>query len=262
MKKRNIKKSYNRILEISEDSKQITLPDARYYRRNGKYYPSITYVLSYYPKGRHFQDWLKKVGYSADWIVKKAGEEGTQVHEMIEDYLNGKELQFLSNGIPMYNPDVWQMFLRFVDFWETYNPTLVEAEVHLFSDEIKVAGTCDLVCEIEINGKTEMWIIDFKTSNHLQTTYDLQGAIYGKCYEECYGKTVDRVGILWLKSKSRGEDKSGKRIKGKGWEMYESKRTQEENIDIFNTVKKLFDLENPKHSPKFTEFKTTAKRNL
>jgi len=238
------------------------LPDARYYRRNGKYYPSITYVLSCYPKGKHFQDWLKKVGFSADWIVKKAAEEGTQVHEMIEDYLNGKELNFLNDGIPMCNPDVWQMFLKFVDFWEKYNPTLVEAEVHLFSDKIKVAGTCDLVCEIEIDGKTEMWIIDFKTSNNLQITYDLQGAIYAQCYEECYGKNVDRVGVLWLKSKSRGEDKTGKKIKGKGWEMHESKRTQEENLDIFNTVKKLFDLEFPKHSPTFTEFKTTAKRNL
>jgi predicted oxidoreductase (fatty acid repression mutant protein) len=37
---------------------------------------------------------------------------------------------------------------------------------------------------------------------------------------------------------------------------------QEENIDIFLTVKKLFDLENPKHSPIFTEFKTTVKREL
>jgi len=51
-------------------------------------------------------------------------------------------------------------------------------------------------------------------------------------------------------------------MQGKGWEMYESKRTQEENIDIFQTVKKLFDLENPKHSPIFTEFKTTVKREL
>ena len=262
MSKKTIKKSYNRILEISEDAKQITLPDSRYYRRNGKYYPSITYVLNCYPKGKHFQDWLKKVGYSADWIVKKAAEEGTQVHEMIEDYLNGKELNFLQHGVPMYNPDVWQMFLKFVDFWEEYNPTLIEAEVHLFSDEIKVAGTCDLVCEIEIGGKTEMWIIDFKTSNNIQVTHDLQGAIYAKCYEECYGKSVDRVGILWLKSKSRGKDKEGKRLKGKGWEMHESKRTQDQNIDIFNTVKKLFDLEFPKHSPIFTEFKTTAKRIL
>ena len=256
MKKRNIKKSYNRILEISEDAKQITLPDARYYRRNGKYYPSVTYVLSYYPKGKHFQDWLKKVGYSADWIVKKAGEEGTQVHEMIEDYLNGEELNFLQNGVPMYNPDIWQMFLKFVDFWEEYKPTLIETEVHLFSDELKVAGTCDMVCEI--NG--ELWIIDFKTSNHLQTTFDLQTAVYGKMYEECYGKTADRYGVLWLKSSKR--KKSQDKIQGKGWEMYESKRTQEENIDIFNTVKKLFDLENPKHSPTFTEFKTTVKRNL
>jgi hypothetical protein len=33
--------------------------------------------------------------------------------------------------------NVWQMFLRFVDFWEEYNQTLIETEVHLFSDEIK-----------------------------------------------------------------------------------------------------------------------------
>ncbi len=236
--KRNVKKSYNRIIEISPDARQITLPDARYYRRNGEYYPSITYVLSHYPKGKFFEDWLKKVGYSADFIVKKAGEEGTQVHEMIEQYLNGKELNFLSEfGNPQYHPDIWQMFLRFVEWWEEYKPTLIETEVHLFSDELKVAGTCDMVCEID----GEIWIVDFKTSNNLQTVYDLQTAVYGKCYEECYGKTPQRYGILWLKS---------------------SKRTQEENLDIFLTVKKLFDLENPKHSPIFTEFKTTVKREL
>ena len=261
MSKRNIKHSYNRILEISEDSKMITLPDSRYYRRNGKYYPSITYVLGTYPKGSYFEDWLKKVGYASEYIVKKAGEQGTETHEMIEDYLNGKELNFLSpTGYPQYDPLVWQMFLRFVDFWEEYNPKLIETEVHLFSDEIKVAGTCDMVCEIEIDGKTELWIIDFKTSNHLQTTYDLQTAIYGKCYEECYGKKADRYGVLWLKSSKRGP-KDGV-IQGKGWEMYESKRTQEENINIFITVKKLFDLENPRHSPIFTEFRTQAKRKL
>ena len=237
MSKRNIKQSYNRILEISEDSKQITMPDSRYYRRNGKYYPSITYVLQYYPKGKFFEDWLKKVGYASEHIVRKAGEQGTETHEMVESYLNGEELNFLSaSGYPQYDPLVWQMFLRFVDFWETYKPKLIETEVHLFSDQIKVAGTCDMVCEIEIDGKTELWIIDFKTSNHLQTTYDLQTAIYGKCYEECYGKKADRYGVLWLKSSKRGP-KDGI-IQGKGWEMYESKRTQEANIDIFMTVKK------------------------
>ena len=251
-----IKKHYGRILEISDDHKQITLPDGRYYQRNGEYYPSVTYVLSHYPKGKFFEDWLKKVGYSADYIVKKASEEGTQVHEMIEAYLNGEELKFLEHGRPIYAPNVWQMFLRFVDFWEEYKPTLIEAEIHLFSDELKIAGTCDMVCEI--NG--ELWIIDFKTSNHLQTTYDLQTAIYAKCFEECFGKKVDRTGVLWLKSSKRRAKKD--KMQGKGWEMYESPRTQEDNLNIYRAVRTLFDIENPNHKPAFTEFRTTAKRDL
>jgi hypothetical protein len=257
MKKRNIKKSYDRILEISDDATQITLPDSRYYRRNGKYYPSVTYVLGYYPKGKFFENWLKQVGFSADYIVKKAAEEGTQVHELCEAYLNGEELNFLDErGRPQYNPDVWQMFLRFVEFWETFKPTLIETEVHIFSDELKVAGTCDLI--VEIDG--ELWLLDLKTSNQLQTVYELQTAVYGQCYEECFGKKIDRYGILWLKSSKRKA--SAGKMQGKGWEVVESSRTFEENIDIFKTVKRLFDLENPTHSPVFTEFRTIAKREL
>jgi hypothetical protein len=254
-----MKQSYDRILQISDDHKQITLPDSRFYRRNGEYYPSITHVLSYYPKGKHFEDWLKKVGYASEYIVKKAAEEGTQTHNLCEDYLNGEECSFLNQyGNPAYPPHVWQMFLNFVDFWETHKPTLIETEVHLFSDKLKVAGTCDLV--IELNG--ERWILDLKTSNHLQTTYDLQTAVYSECYSECYGKTIQRRGVLWLKSKSRGEDKTGKRLKGKNWEIVESERSQEANLSIFGNVKALFDLENPSPKPHILTLKTTVKREV
>jgi hypothetical protein len=82
-------------------------------------------------------------------------------------YLNGEELYFLSHtGKPQHNPDIWQMFLRFVDFWEEFSPKLIETEVHLFSDELKVAGTCDLI--VEING--ELWLLDIKTSNQMHST--------------------------------------------------------------------------------------------
>jgi hypothetical protein len=148
------------------------------------------------------------------------------------------------------------MFIKFVEFWETYKPKLIETEVHLFSDEEKVAGTCDLVVEIE----DELWVLDLKTSNHLQTTYDLQTAIYSKCYEEGFGKKVDRRGILWLKSSKRGIDKSGKKMQGKGWEIVESDRTQDEDLEIFRCVKKLFDLENPNPKPSIEELKTVIKR--
>lgn len=252
-----IKTPYNRILKISEDSQQITMPDSRYYLRNGEYYPSITYVLQYYPKGKFFEDWLKQVGNNADYIVKKSAEDGTKVHSMIEDYLNGEELNFLSpTNQPMYDTNVWAMFLKFVEFWETYKPKLIETEVHLFSDELKVAGTCDMVCEIE----GELWIIDFKTSNHIHTTYEFQTAVYGKCYEECFEKKPKRYGILWLKSSKRKPAKD--KIQGKGWELFESSRTYDENLNLFKTVKTIFDLENPNHSPSFTEFKTTAKREM
>lgn len=254
-----MKKSYDRILQISDDHKQITLPDSRFYRRNGNYYPSVTHVLSYYPKGVHFEDWLKKVGYASEYIVKKAAEEGTQTHNLCEDYLNGEECSFLNQyGNPAYPPHVWSMFLNFVDFWETHKPTLIETEVHLFSDKLKVAGTCDLV--IELN--SERWILDLKTSNHLQTTYDLQTAVYSQCYEECYGKTIQRRGILWLKSRSRGEDKTGKRLKGKNWEIVESERSQQANLDIFMNVKALFDLENPTPKPHILTLRTTVKREV
>jgi hypothetical protein len=255
MSKKQIKQAYNRILEISEDHKQITLPDSRYYRRNGEYYPSITHVLSSYPKGKHFEEWLKNMGRSADYIVKKAAEDGTKVHEMIEDYLEGKEMNFLNQyGTPQYDPNIWQMFLRFVDFWETYKPELIDQEIHLFSDTLKVAGTTDLVCRID----NSLWIIDHKTSNHMQTVYELQAAVYAHCYEECFGVKPDRVGILWLKSSKRKANKD--KMQGNGWEMVLPSRTQEENIEIFKTVKRLFDLENPNEAPVFTEFKTQVKK--
>jgi hypothetical protein len=252
-----IKKSYERILQVSDDAQQITMPDSRYYLRNGEYYPSITYVLQYYPKGKYFEDWLKQVGNNADHIVKKAAEEGTQVHEMCEAYLNGEELNFLSpSGDPKYDVNIWQMFLRFVEFWETFNPVLIETEVHLFSDELKVAGTCDLIVEIN----DELWVLDIKTSNNLHTSYDLQTAVYGKCYEECFGKKVDRYGVLWLKSTKRTFNKD--KMTGKGWEMYESKRSQEDNLKLFQAVKTLFDIENPNPAPILTEFKTSVKREI
>ena len=88
----------------------------------------------------------------------------------------------------------------------------------------------------------------------------MQTAIYAKCFEECFGKKVDRTGVLWLKSSKRRAKKD--KMQGKGWEMYESPRTQEDNLNIYRAVRTLFDIENPNHKPAFTEFRTTAKRDL
>ena len=248
LKKANFpKQEYNR------EFKQITTNDSRFYEDGNKTYPSVTYVLSYYPKGKNFEDWLKKVGYASDFIAKKAADEGTLVHNLAESYLKGNKIELMDEDQnPKYDIKIWKMFLRFVDFWETSGAELIETEVFLYSDALNIAGTCDLVCKI--NG--EVCVIDIKTSNHLQITYELQSAIYARCFEECYDQKVNKVGILWLKSPKRSY-KEGL-LQGKGWEVFESKRSMDENIEIYGHVRAIFDLENPKLKPLSEKWPTSV----
>ena len=143
----NVFKQKHLILE--NESRQINFLDQRFYQHKDEYYPSVTYVLSYFPKGKFFEDWLKDVGHNAEFIARKAADEGTQVHTLAEKYLEGEEITWLdSRGTANYSLKVWQMFLKFVEFWKTVKPKLIASEMHLYSEKHKIAGTCDLVVEI------------------------------------------------------------------------------------------------------------------
>lgn len=254
-----LKKQIGRILQLDKEYKQINFLDQRFYKRQEHYYPSITYILSYFPKGKWFEDWLKTVGQNAEYIAQKAAETGTQVHTLIEKYLQGEQIEWVSEQVTAnYSLEVWKMFLKFHDFWETHKPILLESETHLFSDKHKIAGTCDLALIID----GTKWILDIKTSNNLHTSYDLQTAAYAVCWNESFEEKIDKTGILWLKSPKRGPDKSNKKIQGKGWEIYESDRSIEENWNYFDKVYDLFKLENPNSKPIFESLPLSVKRNF
>lgn len=240
-------KKIKRILEYNDDSKQITIGDQRFYQRKPKiFYPSVTYVLSYFPKGKFFENWMKDVGHNSDIIARKAADEGTETHEAIEKFLNGEELVWIDEyGKAKYNLIVWQMILRFADFWNTVKPRLIATEQHIFSDEYKYAGTIDLV--VEIDGK--IWLLDIKTSNSLHTSYDLQLAAYAQAWNENFDTPIEQVGIIWLKSSSRGADKSGKKLQGDGWALKTPHNTYQENLQSFLKVYDIFKLENPDMKP-------------
>ena len=55
-----------RIVEHNEGDKQINVLDQRFYSRDGKYYPSVTSILNYFPKNQFFHSWLKDVGHNSD----------------------------------------------------------------------------------------------------------------------------------------------------------------------------------------------------
>jgi hypothetical protein len=257
--KNNIKndKRIQRIVEIDPSAKQITILDSRFYQRKPNvFYPSVTYVLSSFPKGKFFENWLKDVGHSSSYIVKKASEEGTQVHNAAEDYLAGKEITWIDDyGNAKYSLDVWRMILRFTEFWAEYKPELISCEEHLFSDTLKIAGTADLV--VKING--EIWMLDIKTSNSIHDTYNLQLACYTQAWNECFDTPIQRRGILWLKSSSRGNDKTGKKMKGRGWEIKESPNTLQEDISIFSNLYEIFKVSVGKLKPLTEIYPTSVK---
>jgi hypothetical protein len=219
------------IVETDPNLRQITLPDARYYQRSpGIFYPSVTTILGYFPKGAFFETWLKDSGHNADFIMRRAGDEGTQVHNAIEDILKGNEVRWIeSDGRVNYNTHVWKMILSFYEFWNTHKPTLLLSEEFMFSDEHKYSGTLDML--VELDGKK--WLIDIKTSTSIHTSHFLQMSAYVKAYEEKYLQKVDHMGILWLKSSKKGPDKTKKRIQGSGWELKEGDKSIEEYFQMF-----------------------------
>lgn len=219
------------MVETDPNLRQITLPDARYYQRSpGVFYPSVTTILGYFPKGAFFETWLKDSGHNADFIMRRAGDEGTQVHNAIEKILKGEELRWIeSDGHVNYNTYVWKMILSFFEFWTTHKPKLIMSEEFMYSDIHKYSGTLDLL--LEIDGK--IWLVDIKTSTSIHTSHYLQMSAYVKAYEEKYNEKVDKTGILWLKSTKKGPDKTGKRIQGAGWELKEGDKSIEEYFQMF-----------------------------
>tara|TARA_R100000697_G_scaffold121895_2_gene150075 strand:+ start:1 stop:783 length:783 start_codon:yes stop_codon:yes gene_type:complete len=243
-------------LDFNPELKQINFLDRRVYKRSeGVYYPSVTTILQYMPKNKFFESWLKDVGHNADLIMKRAGKQGTQVHEACEKLILGEEVSWMDEyGNARYSQIVWEMILKFYEFWNTYKPELISSEEFVWSDKHKYAGTADIVCKLN----NETWLLDIKTSNSIHKSYDLQLASYATALEESRGIKIDRTGIVWLKAHSRGPAKNGKTMQGKGWKLLEIDEIKK-NFKLFEMIYKLYSLENPTVEPIYNSYPTTLK---
>jgi hypothetical protein len=247
----------NRTVNYDGTEKQITMLDQRFYSRNERYYPSVTYILSFIPKNKIFIDWVKEKGGDVDQIVAKASEEGKQVHNAIERGIkHGEEITWLNfDGTAKYSLEVWKMILKFNDFWKRYKPKVIGSEIHVFSDKYEYAGTIDLILELE----GEIWIIDIKTSNTLPKVYHYQTAAYANAWNECFDKQIVKRGLLWLKSGARKEDKMNKKMQGKGWSLVESNRDLKTDFESFNLAYAMFRHEVEFDKPYSEIFPTSVK---
>ncbi len=237
-----LKKQGNQV--YVQDNDKVTWLDQRYYfDKDDNYAPSVTTILSAFPKTPQFYEWLKSVGKDANDIRDAAGEVGTKIHAATEGYDNGAELLWDDS---LYNLEEWQLLCKYHDFRTRYAFNLIANEKSYMSRELAYGGTIDRIFEYE----GHRYLIDIKTSNSVYDHFWLQLAAYQRLWNEFNPEMpVDKIAILHLKSMTRTEGK-GDAIQGHGWKLHEPEKSSRDYYDYFQATYKLWKVQNPDAKPK------------
>lgn len=186
---------------------QITTTDERWYSRESrnestglpemKFIPSVTWITQSYPKGVGFYKWLAEHGWDeADAIKTAAGDKGTKVHLAIEDIMQGLEVRIDSSYLNKTSGELQELTVEECDAiisfinWkkEMEDESVVETltfEKTIFSDQYGYAGTVDWIVKLtnRETGEVTYWIIDFKTSQQVWPSHELQLNAYKRTIE-------------------------------------------------------------------------------
>ena len=172
---------------------RITINGVRYYKKPNTEeklnFVSITSVTSHYNKEK-FSEWRKRVGNEeADRITKAATDRGTDTHALIEAYT-------LNEPLPQ-KPALAKHLFNVAKPALDRIGTIYGIELGLYSEYLKIAGTCDLVAEYD----NLLSIVDYKTSAKIKPrewidSYFVQAAGYAFMLKELTGKEVKQLVII------------------------------------------------------------------
>lgn len=186
---------------------QVTIADERWYMKSRKNevtglpeyeaVPSVTWITQSYPKGIGYFKWLAERGWDeAEAIKTQAGDKGTKVHLAIEDVLAGKEVRIDSKYPNKTTGQDEELTLEECDAilsfisWkkEMEKDWIIETlanEVTIFNSQHGFAGTVDWVVKMtdKTSGATEYWVIDFKTSQQVWPSHELQLNAYKETFK-------------------------------------------------------------------------------
>jgi len=169
---------------------QITTVDERWYvkpvknKKTGvpeyEFVPSVTWIAGYYPKGIGFYKWLAQRNWDeAEAAKEEAGDKGSRVHKAIIELLDGNEVKMEAKYFSDLTEDEkpldlveYEALMSFVDWFNTRNPEVLDREFVVWGNGF--AGTVDFLCRID--GKA--YIIDFKTSQSIWPSYEMQVSAY------------------------------------------------------------------------------------
>jgi hypothetical protein len=140
------------------DLQRHTIDETRYYQVDDQLmYPSVTSVISYINRAK-FADWRQRVGQEeANRKTKHATTRGTRLHKVWEVYLQNGDYK----SLPEWEIPLIQMMFQASKFYlDTRLDNIYHQETPMSSDRLCLAGTVDLICEVD----GELSIVDFKTS--------------------------------------------------------------------------------------------------
>jgi genome maintenance exonuclease 1 len=161
-----------------------------YVTPNGKY-PSVTTVLGKMLDKSGLDEWRERVGEEqANFTGRLAAARGTNIHTMCENYVRGEDVDV---SMP-FNSYLFNQVKKVLD---EHVDDIVGCELTLVSDELKIAGSCDLIALYD--GKLS--IIDYKTSakNKMKQwieSYFLQTSLYAYMLWEMTGMMAKQLVVI------------------------------------------------------------------
>jgi len=162
----------------------------RYVTLDGNAYPSVTTVLSIINEDK-IREWKQRVGEEkANKIGLQAANRGTAVHNIIEKYINNEDTSD-------FMPHVQQSLQNLKPLIDKHVTKVFATECPLYSDHLKLAGTCDAI--VEWDGVPT--IVDWKTSRRPKKKTDIpnyfcQLAAYAVMWEERTGMPCNNTRIV------------------------------------------------------------------
>lgn len=174
-----------KIIEKENGIKLISYFNQHFYEIPGlpEPLPSVTKILGVIHKGYGYDQWLKDTGENADYITRRASESGVKLHNAFERAVKGETVE-CQTEFENFDEKEWQKFLNWVNWYTNLNIKPLLLEVTVFSEADGVAGTADLIAEVELNGQKEVILFDYKTGNNIYETSHLQVSAYFKYYND------------------------------------------------------------------------------
>lgn len=159
------------------------------------YYPSVTFVTGYLPKGQFFERYLADQGSyeESKRVLQEAADRGTRCHRDSE-YLDKGGIIYYGGASDLYDEE-YQLLSYYVDWHKKFTPEIIHVELVLISDKHKLGGTADRI--YRING--QLTLLDLKTSRTaIYDSHWIQVAAYADMYEWLYKEKIENVAILRL----------------------------------------------------------------